>query len=158
MKNSDILLITSLNSVASLYDIKNHEDIKIFKDCYQNDNYLIEPQLLYDSNGNIDRFAMGGEDGYVSIIDFDFWGHNIGRKGSLNSTGAWAANGGNNRLLVNSQGGLIDLLAVCDGRLAVSERSSNVVWKVDMDGGWGGEDSGEALVELGRNGVGSGEC
>lgn len=92
----------------------------------------------------------------MSIIDFDIGGLGVGRKGS--GDGAWVGGGDGggrgDRLMVNGDGGLIDLLAVCDGRLAVGERSSNVVWKVDMDGGWGGG-GGEGGMG-GRGGVGSG--
>jgi hypothetical protein len=53
---------------------------------------------------------------------------------------------------------VIDLLSVVDGALVVGERSSNVVWRIDMDGFDRGEDGKEALVDLSKAGVGSGDC
>lgn len=55
---------------------------------------------MHDQQGQIDRFVMGGEDGYVSVIDFDFGGSGGGRKGSGGSFGGL----GKDRLMVNSQG------------------------------------------------------
>ena len=56
--------------MSALYDMKRHKTLETFSN-YKNDNYLIEPVLMTNKDDLIDKFVIGGEDGTVTMINFD---------------------------------------------------------------------------------------